>query len=177
MADQLGPPAPAAGQVAGCPSALGQVAEEAEAVGQVAGAAGGQVAGGAGCWAGQGEEPLAAGDQGGKLCSMQVHRQTDREERKETEKEMGSSSVKKSDMKLEPQPNFPFLIHYQKCTSSNRDSTKSADKKYLVPPRPPFSPPASEGGELASLRWGVTRSGVTNLLMWFSVASICPYDI
>ena len=78
MADQLGPPAPAAGQVAGCPSALGQVAEEAE---------GGQGPGGAGCWAGQGEEPLsatAAGDQGGKLCSMQVHGQG--EERKKTEK-------------------------------------------------------------------------------------------
>ena len=91
VADQLGPPAPAAGQVAGCPSALGQVAEEAEAVGQVAGAAGGQVAGGAGCWAGQGEEPLAAGDQGGKLCSMQVHGQG--EERRKREKKMGSSSV------------------------------------------------------------------------------------
>ena len=95
VADQLGPPAPAAGQVAGCPSALGQVAEEAEAVGQVAGAAGGQVAGGAGCWAGQGEEPLAAGDQGGKLCSMQVHRQTDREERKEKDGQLKCTTSKR----------------------------------------------------------------------------------
>ena len=58
----LGPPAPAAGHVAG------------EAVGQVAGAAGGQgPAGGAG--EGQGEEAVSAavGDQGGKLCSMQMH--------------------------------------------------------------------------------------------------------
>ena len=110
--------------------------------------------------------------------------QTDRQRRKKGKERKRWAAqmynIKKSDMKLEPQPNFPFLTHYQKCTSSNRDSTKcskSADKKYLVPPRPPFSPPASEGGELASLRWGVTRRGVTNLLMWGSVASICPYDI
>ena len=89
VADQLGPPAPAARQVAGCSSALGQVTEEAEAVGQVAGAAGGQGPGGGGCWAGQGEEagrrPLfaaAGGDQGGKLCSMQMHGQEGRRKRK-----------------------------------------------------------------------------------------------
>ena len=38
-------------------------------------------------------------------------------------------------------------------------------RKYLLPARFPFSPPDSEGGELASLRWGVTRRGVTNLLI------------
>ena len=90
VADQLGPPAPAAaGQVAGWPSPLGQVAEVAEAVGQVAGAAGDQGAGGgAGCWVLCQEEPVSAaagGDQGGKLCtvcSMQMHGQGEERKKK-----------------------------------------------------------------------------------------------
>ena len=114
VADQLGPPAPAAaGQVAGCPSPLGQDAEVAEAVGQVAGAAGGQGAGGggAGCWVVCQEEPLSAGaggDQGGKLCSMQMHRQGE-ERKKERKRRIGNGQLKYTTSKrvkeLEPQPN------------------------------------------------------------------------
>ena len=114
MADQLGPPAPAAaGQVAGCPSPLGQDAEVAEAVGQVAGAAGGQGAGGggAGCWVVCQEEPLSAGaggDQGGKLCSMQMHGQGE-ERKKERKRRIGNGQLKYTTSKrvkeLEPQPN------------------------------------------------------------------------
>ena len=67
MADQVGPP-DAGGQVAGWQSA----------VGQVAGGAGGQGGAGAGCWLDQDEAGspmprLVGGDQGGKLCSMQLH--------------------------------------------------------------------------------------------------------
>ena len=52
-------------------------------------------------------------------------RQTEKKEGKERKRWAAQVyNIKKSDMKLEPQPNLPFLIHYQKCTSSNRDSTK-----------------------------------------------------
>ena len=40
---------------------------------------------------------------------------------------------------------------------------KHEGKLNLALPRVPFSPVNSEGGELASLRCGVTRRGVTNL--------------
>ena len=131
--DQLAPPAPPApaGQVAGGPpSALGQVAD---AVGQVAGAAGGQGAGGAGGgWAGgQVEELLRAeeeggGDQGGKLCSMQMHGQgEERKEKEEEKRKIGNCATSKRVKEIEPlSTTFPFLIHYQKSTSSCRDSTK-----------------------------------------------------
>ena len=98
--DQPGPPGPpaAAGQVAGGPpSALGQVAEVAEAVGQVAGAAAGQ-GGGGGCWvggqAGELSRAGAGGDQGGKLCSMQMHGQgEERKKKKEEKRKVGNCAT------------------------------------------------------------------------------------